>query len=56
MPSRPVTAQTHAEVFHVCVLQEISGQRNGSWRGGRTKHKAGYVTVKVVHPRDSNHG
>lgn len=29
-----------------------SGQANGHWRGGRTRHKAGYVMVRVPgHPR-----
>ena len=32
----------------------VMGPANGNWRGGRTRHKAGYVMVRVAdHPRAS---
>jgi len=32
--------------------RKSSGAANGNWRGGRTKHKAGYLMVRVpAHPR-----
>lgn len=33
------------------------GEANGNWRGGRTRHKAGYVMVKTEgHPRGGKSG
>ena len=33
------------------------GSSNGNWRGGRTRHKAGYVMVKTPgHPRGTKSG
>jgi hypothetical protein len=35
----------------------VAGERNGNWRGGTTKHHAGYVMVRVVgHPRATRNG
>lgn len=37
--------------------RSVAGETNGNWRGGRTKHHAGYVMVRVLdHPRASNNG
>jgi len=37
--------------------RQPDGAANGNWRGGRTKHKAGYVLVKLRgHPRVGSHG
>ena len=34
--------------------RSVARERNGNWRGGRTKHHAGYVMVSVPgHPRGS---
>jgi hypothetical protein len=41
-----------------CVAcRSLVGARNGNWRGGRTKHHAGYVMVKRPdHPRARSNG
>ena len=33
----------------------MAGSLNGNWRGGRTRHKAGYVMIRIAnHPRASS--
>lgn len=41
-----------------CVSCRPNGEEfNGNWRGGRTRHKAGYVMVRAPrHPRASGSG
>ena len=39
------------------ACREHGREFNGNWRGGRTKHKAGYVMVRLPeHPRARTHG
>jgi HNH endonuclease len=39
------------------ACRESAGAANGNWRGGRTKHKAGYVMLKTQgHPRGGEQG
>lgn len=34
------------------VCRDDAGQANGNWRGGRTRHKSGYVMIRAPgHPR-----
>ena len=39
------------------TCREHGAELNGNWRGGRTRHKAGYVMVRLPeHPRARTHG
>src|SRR5438067_2516638 len=45
---RPKQAKSSA----CCICRSDAGDRNPNWRGGRTRHKAGYVMVFAPsHPR-----
>src|ERR1700744_957312 len=42
--------QSKSATCHAC--RDESGDSNGHWRGGRTRHKRGYIMVRVPdHPR-----
>jgi len=45
------------EVSYVWQLQERGGALNGYWKGGQTRHKAGYIMRRApTHPRATTSG
>jgi hypothetical protein len=45
------------ESVQCTACRSVAREKNGAWKGGRTRSKAGYVMVRVVdHPRAANNG
>jgi hypothetical protein len=62
MPFQGLVFMRILEAGEVCNLQRlqdgtVAGESNGNWKGGQTRHKAGYIMARAPgHPRAAGSG